>query len=197
MISALRLSGRHMRGSTAGCVAVVIVLILIGAGAYIFYFREHGFTNAGGALHTVSNTTDSQKKDYLKEMKSLSAGVYSIRDMLGSFIAGVKKGEYKTQVDINKKAMDIENRMEETLSSLKKLSVPTEFSEGQKGIMDGLSSYYKCLKGLRRLNSSAIAGNIDMIDTALKQIQDDYGQGSSQITGGAEKISKKRKELKL
>lgn len=184
-------------GSTHGCIAAVFFLVLIAGGLYIFYFREHGLQMPGESIRTLKQATVDQKIEYLKGVKLQISPAAGIGPRLASFISGVKKGSYRTQIDINRQAADIENRMEAIISALKGLKTPIEFAEGQKALLQSFASYHKCLKGLRSINSSAVAGNLDMIDSTLSELETSLNAGNEQLSTAVSMIRKKQKELKL
>lgn len=183
--------------STHGCIAIVVILVLIAGGLYIFYFREHGLQFPGSSINIVKQTTTQQKKDYLKGVKKQYPAMSGIGRTTGEFITGVKSGAYKTQSDINIKAADIENRIESIIYDLKRLKTPAEFADGQKMLMSSFSSYNDCLKKLRKINSSAIAGNLDMIDQNLRDIESACTAGNEKLSSGINILRRKQSELKL
>ncbi|MGV8120311.1 MAG: hypothetical protein AB2L14_11170 [Candidatus Xenobiia bacterium LiM19] len=185
-------------GSAFGCIAFMFVLILIGAAVYVFYLKPQGFFDAGVKINTVKNTTESQKREYLKRMKKACSTLKGSSRSLGKFISGVKsgEGEYKSQADINRKAMDIENRLEESLTAMKGLKTPEEFGEGQTKLMTSITDFFDCINRLRKLNS-VIAGNMDQIDTAIVEIESTYARGNEKLESGMKTMRDVQKSLEL
>lgn len=183
-------------GSSAGCIAFMFILVLIGAAVYIFYLKPQGFLDAGSKIKTVKNTSESQKREYLKRMKQNCSDLKSSSRSLGEFISGVKGGAYKSQADINKKAMDIENRLEESLAAMKGLLTPEEFGEGQTILMTSITDFSDCIKKLRNLNS-VIAGNMDQIDTSITEIENTYARGNEKLASGLKTLRDVQKSLEL
>jgi|GEM_PF-2731730 len=185
-------------GSAFGCIAFMVILILAGAAFYIFYLKPQGFLDAGVKINTVKNTSESQKREYLKRMKKACSYLKGSSRSLGKFITGVKsgEGEYKSQADINKKSMDIENRLEESLNTMKSLKTPEEFGEGQKTLMTSITDFSDCIRKLRSLNS-VVAGNVDQIDTAIAEIESTYARGNEKLDSGLTKMRDVQKSLGL
>jgi len=183
-------------GSSASCIAIMVIAMFIGIAVYIFYLKPQGFLTAGSSVSTVKNTTEAQKKDYLKQMKKCGSSLKGISQSLGEFIAGAKSGAYKSQADINKKAMDVENRLQEVLGALKSLKTPEEFGDGQKKLMSSIPDYFDCIKKLRSLNS-VVAGNIDQIDTKITEIEGIYSRGNEKLSSGIAALREKQRSLKL
>jgi hypothetical protein len=182
-------------GSNVACIAVVFILIIGAVGGYI-YLQQQGFSLAGSSVNSVKNTTASQKKDYLKLLKKESRSLNTVSSSLDELIKGVRSGSFKTQVDINTRAADVENRMATSLSKLQKMKVPCEFAEGHKEIMTSFKSYSDCLSKVRRINN-VLAGNMDQIDQNLQEISTIYQKGNQQISTGMGMIRKKQGELRL
>jgi len=183
-------------GSAFGCIAFMFILILIGAAVYIFYLKPQGFLDAGSKIKTVKNTSESQKREYLKRMKQNCSNLKGSSRSLGKFISGVKSGEYKSQADINKKAMDIENRLAESLEAMKGLLTPEEFGEGQTKLMTSSTDFFDCINKLRKLNS-VVAGNMDQIDTAIVEIESTYARGNEKLESGMKTMRDVQKSLEL
>jgi methyl-accepting chemotaxis protein len=175
--------------------AVVFILILGSIGGYI-YLQRTGFSLAGSSVHTVKKTTTAQKKEYLKGVKKEIPAIRTITASVDELIKGVRNGTYKSQFDINKKAADIENRMESAMGNLKRLKVPEEFGSAQKELLSTFSTYKKTVDKLRRINN-VIAGNMDQIENSLLEIDNLYRQGTQQFNTALGLLRKKQGELKL
>jgi hypothetical protein len=193
------LPSRPSRGETGstntGCVAIIFILILAATVA-IIYFGGQGLTNAGKSFPTVKGATSAQKKDYLKAVKKQAAPMIAMSSDLSVFVADVRKGVYKNQVDVNKKAMDIENRMTDCYNQLHKLKVPADFTDGHRKVLTSISSFYKCLVDLRKLNN-VVAGNMDQIEQRINDIDNNYRIGSEQLSSGLMMLKKKQRDLGL
>jgi hypothetical protein len=190
------MQARGESGSTnTGCVAIVFILIIAAAVAFI-YFGAQGLTNAGKSFPTFKGASAAQKKEYLGAVKKQMPSMIAISNDLSIFIADVRKGVYKSQADVNKKAMDIENRLTDSYNQLQKIKVPVEFTDGHRKLMTSISSFYKCLVGLRKLNN-IVAGNMDQIDIKINEIDIGYKSGCERLTNGYIMLKKKQKELNL
>ncbi|MHC9542433.1 MAG: hypothetical protein AB9903_23220 [Vulcanimicrobiota bacterium] len=183
-------------GSAFGCIAFMFILILIGAAVYFFYLKPQGFFDAGPKIKTVKNTSESQKREYLKRMKQNCSNLKNSSRSLGKFISGVKSGEYKSQADINRKAMDIENRLAESLGAMKGLLTPEEFGEGQTKLMTSITDFSDCIKKLRNLNS-VTAGNINKIDAEIAEIENTFTRGNEKLESGLKAMREVQKSLEL
>jgi len=186
----------HCRGdSKVTCIAVVFLMILGSIGGYI-YLQQTGFSLAGSSVRTVKNTTAAQKKDYLKGVRKEIPAMRAITASVDEIIRGVRSGAYKSQIDINKKAADIENRMDMSMSNLRKLKVPDEFGSGQKELLGTFGAYKKTIDKTRRINN-VIAGNMDQIENSLLEIDNSFRQGTQQFNTAIGLLRKKQGELRL